>query len=77
MDDGTHSILRRQFTWMGERRVDIINPYWAAAAAVLLYLSTVDLLGRIHKGQPTNGSVVIGGLLTGYVVFSLIVLCGP
>ena len=53
------------------------QPYWAAAAAVLLYLNTVDLMGKIHKGQPTNGNVAIGSLLTGYVVFSLIVLCGP
>lgn len=56
--------------------MDFINPYWTMAAAVALYLNTLNLLERIHRGERTNVNAVVGSFLTAYVVLSLIALCG-
>lgn len=54
--------------------MDFINPYWHVAAAMALYLNTLDFLGRLQKGRPTNGNALVGSLLTGYLALSFIAL---
>lgn len=45
--------------------MSFINPYWHMAAAMGLYLTTLDFLERLQKGRPTRGNALVGCVLAG------------
>ena len=51
-----------------------INPYWHIAAAMGLYLNTLDFFKKLHNGEPTNRNVIVGTILAGYLALSTIAL---